>query len=160
MVIICDTREHDGKNDHILNYFDSKSVAWKKHKLDYGDYSMMLPKNPELGIPRDLWFDKEICVERKANLDEFAGNVTKERDRIKKELSQAPPNKILIIEDATYGDMINGLYRSNYAANSYYGTIHSFWHEYNIPFIFIQDKKYSGVFIRGYLQYYLRNLIK
>ena len=50
MVVLVDTREHDGKNDHILNYFDSKGIAWKKQKLDYGDYSCMLPANEELGI--------------------------------------------------------------------------------------------------------------
>lgn len=160
MIIICDTREHDGKNDHILKYFDSKGVSWKKHKLDYGDYSFMVPKNEELGIIRDLWFDRNIVIERKASLDEFAKNCTTERDRIKKEFAQAPKNKVLVIENASYSDMINGNYRSDYSAKSYYGTIHSFWHEYGLPVVFMPDPAYTGVFIRGYFQYYLRGLIK
>lgn len=160
MIILVDTREHDGKNDHILNYFDSKNILWKKQKLDYGDYSFMVPQNEELGIPRDIYFDKEIMVERKASLDEFADNATEERNRIKKELAMAPPNKVLLIENGSYEDMINGNYRSKFSAKSYYGTIHSFWHEFNIPVFFMPNNKYSGIFIRGYFQYYLREVIR
>lgn len=158
MVILVDTREQ--KNSHITNYFDSKNIPWKKLKLDYGDYSCMIPANEELGIPRDLYFDNEIIVERKANLDEFASNVTKERDRIKKELALAPENKILIIENGSYADMVNGKYRSQYSAQSYIGTFHSFWHEFNIPIIFMPDNTYTGQFIAYYFYYYLRNIIK
>lgn len=160
MVVLVDTREHDGKNDHILNYFDSKGIAWKKQKLDYGDYSCMLPANEELGIVRDLYFDKEIMVERKANLDEFAGNCVNERNRIKKEFSMGPSHKVLLIENGSYADMVNGNYKSEYAAKSYFGTIHSFWHEFDLPVVFMPDPKYSGMFIRGYLTYYIRGLVK
>ena len=99
-------------------------------------------------------------VERKASLDELAGNVTKERDRIKKELALAPPNKILVIENGSYADMVNGNYRSEYSSKSYYGTVHSFWHEFNMPIIFMPDNKLTGLFIVGYFKYYLRNKIK
>ena len=58
ITILVDTREHDGCNDHILNYLDAKKVPWKKSKLGYGDYSFYIPKNEELNIYRDLYFDK------------------------------------------------------------------------------------------------------
>ena len=120
----------------------------------------MIPANEELNIPRDLWFSNEIMVERKANLDEFAGNIAKDRDRIKKEFAQAPPNKIVIIENASYEDMINGNYKSQYAAKSYTGTVHSLWHEYNVPFVFMPDKNYTGMFIYEYFYYYIRGLLR
>ena len=160
MVVLVDTREHDGKNDHILSFFDSNGVNWERMKLDYCDYSVMLPQNKELGIMRDVYFTDDVAVERKANLDEFANNCTKERERIKKEFTLAPPNKILLIENASYSDMINGNYRSQYSAQSYYGTIHSFWHEYNMPVVFMEDIRYSGAFIKGYFYYYLRGILK
>ena len=160
MTILVDTREKEGKNDHILDYFDSKNIPWKKKKLDYGDYSCMIPANEEFGIPKDLYFDKQIIVERKASLDELAGNFTKERDRIKKEFALAPDHKVLIIENNSYADMVNGNYRSEYQPKSFYGTIHSFWHEFNLPVVFMPDKRYTPLFIRGYFQYYLRRLIK
>lgn len=160
MVILVDTREHEGKNNHILSYFDSKGINWKRRKLDYGDYSFMIPADNSLDIPRDLFFDNEIMVERKANLDEFINNITKDRERIKKEFALAPPNKVLLLENASYADMINGNYLSKYSAQSFFGTLHSFWHEYNIPFVFMENPLYSGVFIRGYFEQYLRNIIK
>ena len=160
IVILVDTREKEGKNDHILKYFDGMKIEWKRRKLDAGDYSFYLKKNEELGIPHDIWFDKEIMVERKANLEEFAANISRERDRIKKELTIAPPNKVILIENASYSDMVNGNYQSNYSPKSYFATVHSFWHEFNVPFVFMDDKRFSGLFIIGYFQYYLHNIIK
>lgn len=160
ITILVDTREHEGCNNHILNYLDAKKVPWKKSKLNYGDYSFYIPKNEELNIYRDLYFDKQIMVERKNSLDELASNISKERERIKKELALAPENKIMIIENANYFDLINGNYRSEYSPKSFNGTIFSFWHEFNFPIIFMPDPKYTGAFIRWYFQYYLRNIIK
>lgn len=160
MTILVDTREHDGKNAHILHYFDERKIPWKKCKLDFGDYSVMISRNEELNIDRDLYFDKEIMLERKNSLDEIASNMTKERERIKKEFALAPPNKVLLIENANYSDLINGNYRSEYAPKSFNGTLFSFWHEFGIPVMFMPDPKYSGLFIKSYFYYYLRNKIK
>lgn len=160
MTIICDTREHDGKNDHILNYFDSKKIPWKKRKLDYGDYSFMIPADETLGIPRDLYFDKEIMIERKNSLEEISQCFTESRDRLKKEMSLAPEHKIMIIENGSYVDMVSGNYNTRYEQKSFWASYHSFWHEFNLPIIFMPNKNYTGMFIRGYFQYYLRDKIK
>lgn len=160
MVVLVDTREHDGKNDHILSYFDSKNIAWKKMKLDYGDYSCAIPANEKFGIMRDMYFNNEIMVERKANLDEFVNNIITDRTRLKREFALAPKNKVMLIENADYGDVVMGNYISKLDSKSLYGTIHSFWHEYDLPVFFMRDPKYSGLFIRGYLSYYVRNIIK
>jgi len=40
--------------------------------LSFGDYLVMLPANPGAGIIRDLYFEGDIMIERKANLDELA----------------------------------------------------------------------------------------
>ena len=160
MVVLVDTREHEGKNDHILNYFDKKGIKWKKKKLDYGDYSFMIPKNDELDIPRDLIFSNKIIVERKASLEEVSGNLTKERDRLEKELTLAPEVKVMVIEGGDYKDLVCGNYSTQYAPKSFWATYHSFWHRYNVPIIFMPDKKYTGMFIRGYFVYYLKNIMK
>ena len=160
ITILVDTREHDGKNSHILNYFEGRGISWKKCKLDFGDYSVMIPTNKELNIDRDLYFDKQIMVERKNSLDEIINNIKSERDRIKKEFALAPKNKIILIENANYGDLVDGNYRSEYAPKSFNGTIFSFWHEFNIPVVFMPNPKYTGLFIKSYFQYYIRNIIK
>lgn len=143
-----------------MNYFDSKKISWKKHKLDFGDYSFIIPASEELGILRDLWFDHKIIVERKNSLEEISQCFTESRDRLKKELALAPENKIMIIEQGSYSDMVNGKYNTRYDQKSFWASYHSFWHEFNLPIIFIPDRNYTGMFIRGYFQYYLRGIIK
>ena len=157
MTILVDTREHENKNNHILSYFDSKKIPWKKMKLEHGDYSFCVPANIELGILRDLYFTNKICIERKASLTEWAGNLTDDRSAVKKKFALAPAKTILLIENGSYADMVNGNYHSNYSAKSYWGSFHSIWHEFDVPIIFMPDPNYTGMFIRGYFTYYLRN---
>lgn len=162
IVILADTREHDGKNSHILKYFDDNNIKWSKKKLPYADYSFMIPANDDLNIPRDLDFSSKVVIERKANLEELSGNLTSnsERSRIKKEFALAPDNKIVIIENASYANMVDGRYNTNYDKKSFWASYHSIWHEFNIPIIFMPNPAYTPVFIYGYFYYYMRNLLK
>lgn len=156
--ILIDTREKENK--HITDYFDKKKIEYTTKKLHNGDYSFYLPKNEELGIYRDLYFDKEIAIERKGSLEELSGNFSKQRDRLEKELSTYKGNMVLMIESANYHDICNGNYKTQYNKKSYLGTLHSFFHRYNIPFIFIPDKNYSAIYISGTFYYYLKNILK
>ena len=70
MIVLVDTREQE--NSHILNYFDKKKIKYMVQKLDVGDYSFMLPKNPDMGIDNDIYFTNKIVIERKGSLDELA----------------------------------------------------------------------------------------
>ena len=158
MVIMVDTREK--KADHILKYFDKTHIEYKKKTLNYGDYSFYIPKNEKLSIPRDLYFDKQIIVERKGSLEELSGNLTQGRDRLEKELSLAPSKKVIIIENATYADMVNGNYNTKYNNKSYWASIHTLWHKYDVPIVFMPDNAYTGFFIRGYFEYYLKNILR
>ena len=158
MVILVDTRER--KVDHILEYFDKKNITYKKKALDYGDYSFMIPANEKLSIPRDLYFINKVVVERKASLEEISNNLTKERDRFEKELCLAPKTKVLLLENANYSDIATGNYNTQYNKKSFWASIHSFWFKYNIPIFFMPDNKWSGLFIRGYFEYYLKNYIR
>ena len=158
MVILIDTREQ--KSDHITSYFDRKNVNYKKKALSYGDYSFMVPKNEALSIPRDLYFDKKVCIERKGSLEEISGNLTNGRDRFEKELSLAPGTKVFLIENADYGDIAAGNYNTQYNKKSFVGSLHSFWFKYNVPVFFMKENKYSGLFIRMYFEYYFKNYLK
>lgn len=160
MVILVDTREHDGKNEHILQYFDKAGIAYKKKKLDYGDYSFLLKANPDLSIPRDLDFSSKIIVERKANLEELSGNLTQDKARIEKELALAPKTKVIVIENGLYSDLISGNYDTKYNNKAFWASFHSLWHKYNVPIMFMPDPNYTGFFIRGYFQYWLKNYMK
>ena len=41
MVVLVDSREK--KNSHIIDYFKKQGISYKSEKLDYGDYSFMIP---------------------------------------------------------------------------------------------------------------------
>lgn len=158
ITVLVDTREKE--NQHILDYFDKKNIPYKKKSLAQGDYSFYIPANAECSIPRDLYFDSEVVVERKSSLEELANNFGKERARFEKELSVCTAQKILMIENSSYADVVNGNYQSEYNKKSYLGSLHSFWFKYKIPFVFMPDNKYSPIFIYGTFQYYLRNYLK
>ena len=123
MIILVDTRE---KQTHIMESFDQYKINYQRKALDYGDYSFMIPKNETLNIPRDIYFDKLVCIERKGSLEELSGNLTKERDRLEKELCLAPKTKVLLIENANYSDVVDGKYNTQYNRKSFLGSLHSF----------------------------------
>ena len=160
LTIQVDTREKVGKNDHILNFFDKKEISWVKKKLDFGDYAPLIPKNEELGIPEDISFADKIMVERKANLEEISKNLCQDNGRIYRELASAPLRKVLLIENASYTDLVNGKYDTKFAPKAFWAALLSMWHKYDIPIFFMPDKKYSGQFIYGYFYYYLNNVLK
>ena len=125
LVVLIDTREQ--RNEHIKEFFEKKNINFKIHKLDYGDYSIMIPKNAIEGLERDIYFDRDIVIERKANIDELANNLKKDGVRIKTELAHINKYNIrsyLFIEDPNYDFNIrSGNYRSNYKPESLYARI-------------------------------------
>ena len=158
ITILIDTREK--VNSHIADYFDRKGISYKKKALGYGDYSFMIPANEKLSIPRDLYFNTTCVIERKASLEEISNNLTKERDRFEKELCLAPKTKVLLIENASYEDIATGNYDTKYNRKSFIASIHSFWFKYNIPVMFMPNNQYSGLFIREYFEYFLKNYLR
>ncbi|MCK8828149.1 ERCC4 domain-containing protein [Natroniella acetigena] len=159
IVILIDTREK--KNDHILKYFDKHEIEYKSKKLDFGDYSFMLPRNEELGIARDIYFNNQIVIERKASLEELSGNMTQDRARFENELLRSNQAKfILLIEDEQgYKNILAHKYNTKYNPRSYIGGLMSFQHRYNITIQFL-DPVTVGNFIRWEFYYYLREYLK
>jgi ERCC4-type nuclease len=49
LVVLVDSREK--KNEHILNYFDTHHINYKKQALSSGDYSFYIQANEQLSIP-------------------------------------------------------------------------------------------------------------
>lgn len=159
LTVIVDTRER--VNDHLTSYFDKHKIPYKKQALAAFDYTFMLPTNEQLGILKPLYFDKDIVFERKANLTELAGNLTKNRARFEEEMCTSKAlYKYLIIENANYFDVVNGNYKSDYNSKSYVGTLHSFNHKYDLQIVFMPDASYTPIYMYATMQYYLRNILK
>ena len=159
IVILVDTREK--VNNHIIEYFDKYNIPYKKKAMAHGDYSFYVPKNEKLSVPRDTYFDNEIFIERKANLDELSNNLSNERSNFEEEFAIAKAkSKYLLVENANYHDIVSGNYKTQYNKKSFIASLHSFNHKYNLQIVFMPDNAYSAVFIYGTMQYYLRNQIR
>ena len=110
-VILVDSREK--KNEHILDYFRKQGISWQQTKLDYGDYSFMIPK---VAAGQDIFFHRDIVVERKASLEESSGNLTQDRDRFEKEFLRARNDGakiyLMIESPGGYSDIIAHKYQT------------------------------------------------
>lgn len=76
VTIISDTREQENK--HILSALDGMNIRHESRKLDFRDYSFMIDNKD---------FSLQCVIERKANINELWGNVSKDRERFEKELA-------------------------------------------------------------------------
>jgi len=154
LVVLVDTRERD--HEHIWRYFLQKDINFEEKKMDTADYSCYLPKNEDLGIMRPIFFTDSILIERKGSLDELAGNLTKDRTRFESELIRAKGTNIaLMIENATYADLVMGRYRSDYNAKSFVATLATYSARYGLDVNFV-EKELAGNWIYHRLYYAVR----
>lgn len=159
MVVLIDTREK--RNEHILSYFDKQGITYRKEKLDFGDYTFLLPS---AATGQDnIYFHDSIVVERKNSLEELSGNLAQKRKQFEIEFLKArnAGAKIyLMVEDVGgYSSIISHRYDTQFTPVSFMSSLKTFEHRFgaNIQFI---DKQYSGYFIISTFQYYAREILK
>lgn len=157
VVILHDKREQN--NAHIIEWLDKNKVAHKEKTLGAADYTCYLPANAELGILRDTYFDDMICIERKGSLEELSGNMTENRERIKDEFGRIKGRMYLMIEGATYEDILDGNYRTGYNPKSFIAGIKAYEAKYKFSTHFIK-KDYAGAFIYQTLYYHVYAWLK
>lgn len=162
MVVVVDTREQN--NQHILEFFNRKKIPYKVVKNDFGDYTAMIPKGTITGFTSDIYFDRDIAIERKNSIDEIAGNLKDDAYRIKKELAHMNMYDIkyfFFVEDKDFHENLrNGNYRSQYDPFTLMQRIKKgIEAEYNTVIVPI-DKKCIGSEIYYTLQAYVYALFK
>lgn len=164
LTIIYDTREQ--VNSHVLEYFKSKGIPFKRQKINEGDYTGIIKAVPEMGITRDLYFP--IGIERKNGIEELAGNLAEKTDtrddiRLERELMRAKSKGIdiyLIVEDANGLEKIrDGKYNSMYSVNAFIGKLSSIQTNYLKGTTWC-SKKDTGYHIHRLLYYAVRNFLK
>ena len=108
--ILIDTREKENK--HITDYLKRQGVKFKTKKLDYGDYSFMIPANKQHGIFKDIYFNEQLVIERKASLEELSNNMTHERQRFENELIRKGSCRFILLIENQNGcrDIVNYKY--------------------------------------------------
>ena len=162
MVVIVDSREQN--NNHIIDFFDKKNIPYKVVKNDFGDYTAMIPAGTLTGFTNDIYFDRDIAIERKNSIDEIAGNLKEDAARLKKELAHMNKYDIkyfFFIEDKNYHENLrNGNFRSQYDPFTLMQRIKKgIEAEYGTVIVPI-DKKCIGSEIYYTLQAYVYNLFK
>lgn len=156
IVILCDTREQ--KNEHITSYFDNNNIRREEMALKYGDYAFYIPKNDELGIARDIYYNGEIVIERKGSLEEISGNLTGDRQRLEDEFLRSRAKIILMIEATGYDQILKHGYKTELNEKAFIASLFSFKYRYDIDIQFI-GKDNAGKFIYNTFYYFLRENI-
>ena len=152
MIILVDTREQN--TDRAKRRYATFGVPYSRATLSYGDYCY----NAQL--PSGEWlFDTEhpisapIVIERKMSLDELAMCFTKERDRFEREFQRAKANNariFLLIENATWENLLNGKYRSRFHHAAFLASLAAWIIRYDLQLIFCKEET-SGRLIKEFL---------
>jgi len=151
LTIIVDSREQ--VNGHVTGYFDKIKVAHTTRKLDTGDYSAMIG---------NMTLEHDIVVERKASLDELAGNFTMDRQRFEDEFTRAKADSLkvfLLVENASWSDIFLHNYRSKLDPKSLIASMLSWQIRFNITIVFCKPSE-TGQIIYGLLYYAAREALK
>lgn len=158
LVILCDSREQ--KNRHILEWFDKKSIVHIEYTLNFGDYSFMLPAGSVDDSRRNIYFDRQIIIERKNSLEELSQNLAQNRQRFEDEMLRAGNcRKILMVESGSFDDILNNRYKTELSPASYFGSLLTFSQRYGLETVFIKPE-HAGQFIYGVMYYFLREMLK
>lgn len=158
MIILVDSREK--RNSHILDYFQKQGISYQVTKMDYGDYSFMIPAS---AAGSDIYFHDSVVIERKASLEELSGNLAQERDRFEKEFLKAGNVgcKVYLMVEAPggYSDIIGHKYRTEFKPAAYMASLKTWESRFgcNVQFI---SPEYAGYYIAATFQYFAREALK
>lgn len=133
---------NEQKNDHITNWFDEQKILHEARALKTGDYCFKLTSAPELGYPIDVYFTDELFIERKNSLGELASSINDEAFHYELKRSQNIKHKYLLVEQpGGWEDLLQGKYRSQYNAKSFWATLHTFMVKYDLKILFLSKER-------------------
>ena len=159
MGILADTREQ--KWEHIRWMLDQAGCRVERGKLDQGDYTAFVPMSAFPGfqdVPGFYSLQDEVVIERKANLDEIAGNFTTGRERFEREFLRAKSKGVkvfLVIENANWADVLSHNYRSQLSPKSLMGSLLSWQAKYNVTIVFCRPEETARI-LYSTLYYWLK----
>lgn len=152
MEILVDTREQASKRAE--RRYQSFGVPYERATLAFGDYcyNAVLPGGEPL-YDRSRTLTPLCVVERKMNLDELAQCLTRGRERFKREFERAQAagaRVFLVVENASWENLLNGKYRTRMAPAAFEGSLMAWIVRYNLGLIFCKEET-SGRIIKGLL---------
>lgn len=160
--ILVDTREQlTGRAERRLK---SLRLPYKRCALKFCDYTI----NATLPDGSDLYDDSQTVqpvtavIERKMSLDELEGCLTRSRDRFEREFERARAAGApiyLLVEGATWENILTGNYRSRMHPKSFECSLTALMVRYDLRLIFCREAT-SGELIREILTRDLRERLE
>lgn len=152
MVVLVDTREQP--SEKAEKRIKSIGIRTERKKLEYGDYAYSFTLPDGSSVNKDGTIEPDVVIERKMSLDELAMCFCRERKRFKNEMNRAKEKNAkvyLLVEDATWENLITGKYRSNMNPKSFYSSLIAWCCRFNMTPIFCKSET-SG-FLIGQILY-------
>ena len=152
MVLLVDTREQQTPRSKVR--YAQFGIPYERQTLNFGDYSA------KVRMPSGEWhcFDREIVIERKLGLEELSACFFQERNRFTREFEQAKAagaRIYLLIENASWLDIIRHNYKTRVSPKAFAGSILAFEARYDCKVQFC-SQLCSGSLIRDILHYEVR----
>lgn len=144
MTILVDSREQP--SERARKRYEAFSFPYRREKLDYGDYSASFILD---GTEHRI----KAAIERKMNLEELSSCFTHDRERFKREFERAKADgasMYLLVEDATWHELINGKYKTKYNSHAFIASFIAWVTRYDIK-PFLCKKEVSGILIQEIL---------
>lgn len=145
MTILVDTREQP--SERARKRYQSFQCPHRRQKLDFGDYSA------EFTLPDGQIVQVDAAIERKMSLEEISTCLTKDRDRFRREFERARDagaSMYLLVENATWENLINGKYKTKFHKKAFLASITAWIARYNLKPIFCKAET-SGQLIKEIL---------
>lgn len=149
MVILSDRREQD--TPRARKRYEAFGVPCERATLSFGDYTYnaTLPGGEKL-YDTSRTVSPTFSIERKESLTEIAGNFTHGRARFQREFERAMERRakvFLLVEDATWENLMNGRYRSKFRPEAFFASITAWMVRYDISVVFCKEES-SGRIIK------------
>ena len=151
MSILIDSREQP--TEKATRRFNSFGCDYSRATLDFGDYTFNFVCNNVAHFNINHRIVPEVMIERKYSVDEIAQNFTRERDRFRREFERMKEHKAkayILIENATWENIMNGKYRSKVNPNALIASMLAFQSRYDINYVFCKSET-SGKLIHEIL---------
>lgn len=163
MTIIVDSNEQP--SERAFSRYERFGCPYKVQKLDYGDYTynFQLPNGKWRYNINDRRIYPDAIVERKYDLAELSSCFTEKRDaesvawgvrnRFEREFVRAKQKNAsiyLLVENATWENLINGRYKTKYNSKAFFASLTAWIARYDIKPIFCKEE-ISGILIHEIL---------
>lgn len=148
--VVIDNREQDTVKAHRRYKAFGET---ERGTLSYGDYCGNIDIDGKPLLDTSARISPACAIERKMSLDELAMCFTRGRERFEREFERAKEAgaKIyLLVENATYEDIMKHRYRSKFASTAFLASLLTWAVRYDITVVFCRAET-SGELIREIL---------